>query len=92
MRGGRRLKQPLLECLSKTGFESPRERLEGAKEEWALINRDEGQGLAITLFETEDELGRGHEALDARSPPDEASSSRRTEVALYEVALQIEKG
>jgi hypothetical protein len=67
-------------------FDSPAEGLEGAKEAWVFFDRSTGKSAAITLFETEEDLQRGHEALDAMSPA--AEGTRRTSVDFYEVALR----
>ena len=58
--------------------------LEGAKM-LMLVNRETGKGLGITLFESEDAMRRGDEALDAMSP---GASERRTSVEFYEVPVQ----
>ena len=50
-----------------------------------LIAPDEGRSITVSLFDTEDDLQKGHEALSAMSPPD-TFSGRRTAVELYEVA------
>lgn len=67
-------------------FDSPAEGLEGAKEAWVFFDRSTGKSVAITLFETEEDLQRGHEVLDAMSPATEGT--RRTSVDFYEVALR----
>jgi hypothetical protein len=72
-------------------FDSPPEGLEGAKEVWMLFDRATGKGIGITLFETEEDLRKGHEALNAMSPPDEASM-RRTDVGFYEVGVRKARG
>ena len=41
--------------------------LEGAKM-LMLVNRETGRGLGVTLFETEEAMRRGDEALNAMSP------------------------
>jgi hypothetical protein len=69
------------------GFDSPPEGLEGAKEVWMFFDRSTGKGVGITLFETEEDLRRGHEALDAMAPAD-PEGSRRTSVDFYEVAVR----
>jgi hypothetical protein len=72
------------------GFDSPPEGLEGAKEAWMFFDRTTGKSVAITLFDTEEDLQRGHEALDAMSPaPD---GPRRTSVDFYEVATRKTRG
>jgi hypothetical protein len=75
----------------ESGDESPREGLEGTKEIWMLVDRQTGKGLGITLFETEEELRRGDEALNAMSPPVPQASGSRTSVEIYEVALRHQR-
>ncbi len=58
--------------------------LEGAKM-LMLVNRENGKGLGITLFESEEAMRRGDEALDAMNP---GVSERRTSVEFYEVPVQ----
>ena len=53
-----------------------------------LIDPESGRSLAIGLFETEEDLRKGDEALNAMSPPDD-SSGRRTSVEMYEVAIDL---
>jgi hypothetical protein len=60
------------------------EGLEGAKM-LMLVNRETGKGLGITLFENEEAMRRGDEALNAMSP---GSTERRTSVEFYEVPVQ----
>ena len=49
-----------------------------------LVDRDSGRGIGITLFESEEAMRRGDEALNAMSP---GSDSRRTGVEFYEVPV-----
>ena len=58
--------------------------LEGAKM-LMCVDRESGKGLGITLFETEDAMRRGDEALNAMDP---GASERRTSVEFYEVPVQ----
>ena len=58
--------------------------LEGAKM-LMLINRESGKGLGITLFESEEAMRRGDEALNAMNP---GAGERRTSVEFYEVPVQ----
>jgi hypothetical protein len=58
--------------------------LEGAKM-LMLIDRASGKGLGVTLFESEDAMRRGDEALNAMTP---GASERRTSVEFYEVPVQ----
>ena len=57
--------------------------LEGAKM-LMLVNRETGKGLGVTLFESEEAMRRGDEALNAMSP---GASERRTSVEFYEVPV-----
>jgi hypothetical protein len=58
--------------------------LEGAKM-LMLVNRDSGKGIGVTLFESEEAMRRGDEALNAMNP---GASERRTSVEFYEVPVQ----
>jgi hypothetical protein len=58
--------------------------LKGAKM-LMLVNRESGKGLGVTLFESEEAMRRGDEALNAMSP---GASERRTSVEFYEVPVQ----
>jgi hypothetical protein len=58
--------------------------LEGAKM-LMLVNRETGTGLGVTLFESEEAMRRGDEALNAMNP---GESERRTSVEFYEVPVQ----
>ena len=62
---------------------SPPPGLEGAKM-LMLINRETGQGLGVTLFEDEETMRRGDEALNAMDP---GSGGRRSSVEFYEVPV-----
>ena len=57
--------------------------LEGAKM-MMLIHRETGKGLGVTIFDSEDAMRRGDEALNAMSP---GASERRTSVEFYEVPV-----
>jgi hypothetical protein len=58
--------------------------LEGTKM-LMLVNRESGKGLGITLFDSEEAMRRGDEALNAMNP---GSTERRTSVEFYEVPVQ----
>ena len=58
--------------------------LEGAKM-LMLVNRETGKGLGVTLFENEEAMRRGDEALNAMNP---GATERRTGVEFYEVPVQ----
>jgi len=60
------------------------EGLEGAKM-MMLVNRETGKGLGVTLFESEEAMRRGDEALNAMNP---GSTERRTSVEFYEVPVE----
>ena len=60
------------------------EGLEGAKM-MMLVNRETGKGLGVTIFESEDAMRRGDEALNAMST---GATERRTSVEFYEVPVQ----
>jgi hypothetical protein len=57
--------------------------LEGAKM-LMLINRETGKGLGVTLFESEDAMRRGDEALNAMNP---GAGERRSWVEFFEVPV-----
>ena len=58
--------------------------LEGAKM-LMLVNRETGKGLGVTLFESEEAMRHGDEALNAMNP---GGTERRTSVEFYEVPVQ----
>jgi hypothetical protein len=60
------------------------EGLEGAKM-LMLINRETGKGLGVTLFDSEDAMRRGDEALNNMSP---GASERRVGVEFFEVPVE----
>ena len=72
-------------------WSSPPEGLEAVKEMWMLVDRKGGKGLGITLYETEEDLRRGDEALNAMSGPDPEPGARRTGVSAYEVVLRKQR-
>ena len=57
--------------------------LEGAKM-LMLVNRESGKGLGVTLFESEEAMRRGDEALNAMDP---GARERRVAVEFYEVPV-----
>ena len=58
--------------------------LEGARM-LMLVDRQTGKGIGVTLFDSEEAMRRGDEALNAMSP---GGSERRTSVEFYEVPVQ----
>ena len=73
-----------------SNFDSPPEGMEGVKAVWMLVDRENARGLGITLFESEEELRRADEALDAMTPAVDAGQ-RRSNVETYEVAHRRER-
>jgi len=69
---------------SEVESESTPPGLEGAKM-LMLVNRETGKGLGVTLFESEDAMRRGDEALNAMNP---GTSERRVSVEFFEVPVQ----
>ena len=53
-----------------------------------LVDRSSGKSIGITLFDSEDAMKRGDEALNAMSP---GGGGSRTGVEFYEVAVQIDE-
>jgi hypothetical protein len=58
--------------------------LEGSKM-LMLVNRANGKGVGITLFESEEAMRRGDAALNAMNP---GASERRISVEFYEVPVE----
>ena len=50
-----------------------------------LVNRESGKGVGITLFESEDAMRRGDEALNGMNP---GGTERRTSVEFFEVSVE----
>ena len=59
--------------------------LEGTKM-LMLVDRETGRGIGITLFDSEDAMRRGDEALNAMNPT--GSGERRTSVQFFEVPVE----
>lgn len=66
--------------------DSPPEGLDGIREMMLLVDRESGRALAITFFETEDDLRRGDAVLEGT--PMSQAGGVRTGVERYEVALR----
>jgi hypothetical protein len=56
-----------------------------------LHKTEDAKVLSITLFETEEELRQGDEALNAMDPPVSADPDRRRSVEVYDVAVKIDR-
>jgi hypothetical protein len=50
-----------------------------------LVNRENGKGVGITLFESEEAMRRGDAALNAMNP---GANERRTSVEFFEVPVE----
>jgi hypothetical protein len=64
--------------------DSPAPGLESSKG-MMFVDRQSGKGLGITFYETEEDMRRGDEALNAMTPQ---GGGRRVSVDFYEVPLQ----
>jgi hypothetical protein len=64
------------------------EGLKGAKM-LMLLDRKSGKSVGITLFESEEAMRRGDEALNAMNP---GQTERRTAVEYYEVPVETISG
>ncbi len=60
--------------------------LEDAKGMMMLVDRDSGKSIGITMFETEEALKRGDEALNAMSP---SGGGSRSSVEFYEMPVSV---
>ncbi len=69
---------------SSVQSEETPEGLQGTKM-LMLVNRETGRGLGVTLFDSEEAMRRGDEALNAMSPH---GTERRTSVEFFEVPVQ----
>ena len=54
-----------------------------------LVDRRSGKGLGVTLFESEEAMRRGDEALDAIDP---GPAERRLSVEFFEVPIETATG
>lgn len=53
-----------------------------------LVDPENGRGMGVSLFETEEDLRQGDEVLNSMSPPGEGMGNR-TSVDVYEVAVDV---
>ena len=60
--------------------------LEDAKGMMMLIDRSTGKSIGITLFDSEEAMKKGDQALNAMSP---SGGGTRSGVEFYEVAVQM---
>ena len=77
---------PQLAARVERDLDDPPPGLEGLREVLILVDRDKGRALGMTLFDSEDDLNRGDEAL-ARVAMTQAGAVR-TEVERYEVVVR----
>jgi hypothetical protein len=54
-----------------------------------LVDKENGRSLAISLFDNEDDLQKGHETLNAMTPPS-GGMGQRTSVEIYEVPVTFQ--
>ena len=73
--------------MIESRLDSPPDGLEGVRGIWMLVDRESGRSLGITFYDSELDLRRGDDALNAMSPSD-AGAAKRTDVDFYEVAFQ----
>lgn len=55
-----------------------------------LLHSEDGKVLAISLFETEEDLEKGDATLNSMSPPVEGGMGTRASVEKYEVGVKVE--
>jgi hypothetical protein len=56
-----------------------------------ILNKaDDGKVIAIGLFETEEDLRKGHETLSAMDPPVAGGLGNRVSVEMFEVPVKID--
>jgi hypothetical protein len=67
------------------------EGLAGIRGVWMRVDRENGRGMGISLFDTREDLERGDATLDAMSPPAPDTGGRRESVQIFEVALRRDR-
>jgi heme-degrading monooxygenase HmoA len=80
------------ERLTREEFVPRLRELEGYIGYVSLYDSDAQRIASVVLFEDDDALRGGDEALNAMSPPDELAGIRRTGVEKYEVAMHEIRG
>jgi hypothetical protein len=53
-----------------------------------LLDPENGRGMAISLFESEEDMRKGDEVLNQMTPPSDGMG-RRTSVEMYEVGVDV---
>jgi hypothetical protein len=61
--------------------------LEDAKGMMMLVDRKTGKSMGIIMFETEEALKRGDEAMNAMSP--DSGDTKRSSVEFYEMPVSV---
>ncbi len=80
-----------MEELKRRAASGPSEDMP-AVEFLALYRTDEGKVLTIAVFETEEDMRRGDEALNRAVPPGgDGGAGRRVSVEFYEVGVKAER-
>ncbi len=64
------------EVRRDTESDAPPGGLEEAKEVMLFVDRAQGSGMAVTLFESEDAMKRGDEALNSMNPGGSACAAQ----------------
>jgi heme-degrading monooxygenase HmoA len=80
------------ERLTREEFIPRTRELQGYAGYLSLYDADAERAVSIVLFDDEDSLRGGDQALDAMSPPDELRGIRRTGVDKYEVVMHEIRG
>jgi exopolysaccharide biosynthesis protein len=83
---GEGLDETIQEIKSEVESDNRPPGLEDATGMMMLVDRDSGKAIGITMFETEDALKRGDEALNAMSP---GGGGSRTGVEFYEIPVSV---
>ena len=55
-----------------------------------VTDKENGVAMGITLFDTEEDMQRGHETLNAMTPP-AGGMGQRTSVEMYEVPVTFQQ-
>ncbi len=76
--------QAVAEIRRQIDSGAPPPGLEGVKRLLMLVDRQHGRGIVLNFFETEEDMRRGDEALNAMNPE---GGARRTSVEMYEVGI-----
>jgi len=77
------------EQLDHARSAGPPPGLEGVRRVVEAIDRGSGSAVALIYCDTEEDMRKTHETLDAMSPSSEASG-RRASVDIYEIVNDIE--